>query len=210
MKLAANDKNFVMDSVYSHTLGLKNYELTNHLENQIDDDKKLHKLKRGFIKKARKKIQKIVSNSVSENDNSILSLLENTLNTEKENGIILNEVTKGYFRLKRKSKNDCSPIFELLSNNEFSVQEALLEVLGYDKMIPSIEEQKLIIDMYFLFGQGIDLNSFCDPRYGLAAACAGWDKEIVRDFLNHCIATGDAPLKYVSENSLKGKYVKLR
>ncbi len=167
-------------------------------------------LKEALVKKQEKKIQKIVSNSVYENDNSILSLLKDTLNTEKENGIILNEATKGYFRLKRKSKNDCSPIFELLSNIEFSVQEALLEVLGYDKMVPSIEEQKLIIDKYFLFGQGIDLNSFCDPRYGLAAACAGWDKEIVRDFLDHCIATGDVPLKYVSENSLKVKYVKLR
>jgi len=35
LKLAANDKNFVMDSVYSHTLGLKNYELTNHLGNVL-------------------------------------------------------------------------------------------------------------------------------------------------------------------------------
>ena len=167
-------------------------------------------LKKALEKRQEKKIQKIILNSIIENDNSILPLLEDTINTENENGIILNEVTKGFFRLKRKSKNDCSPIFELLNINEFSVQEALLEVLGYDKMIPNIKEQKFIIERYFLFGQGLDLNSYCDPRYGLAAACAGWDKEIVRDFLNHCMTTGDVPLKYVSENSLKGKYVKLR
>jgi len=35
LKLAANDKNFVMDSVCSHTLGQKNYELTNHLGNVL-------------------------------------------------------------------------------------------------------------------------------------------------------------------------------
>ena len=35
LKLAANDENYTMDSVYSHTLGLKNYELTNHLGNVL-------------------------------------------------------------------------------------------------------------------------------------------------------------------------------
>jgi len=35
LKLAANDENYTMDSVYSHTLGLKNYEHTNHLGNVL-------------------------------------------------------------------------------------------------------------------------------------------------------------------------------
>jgi hypothetical protein len=35
LKLAANDENFTMDSVYSHALGLKNNELTNHLGNVL-------------------------------------------------------------------------------------------------------------------------------------------------------------------------------
>ncbi len=37
-------------------------------------------------------------------------------------------------------------------------------------------------------------------------------KSADRTFLEHCLATadGDTPLAYVSENSLRGKYVKLR
>jgi hypothetical protein len=76
-------------------------------------------------------------------------------------------------------------------------------------MLPDNEDIKTIIKSAWDFGISRE-KGFVDPRYGLAAACAGWDKEIVRDFLNHCIATGDVPLKYVSENSLKGKYIKLR
>lgn len=53
-------------------------------------------------------------------------------------------------------------------------------------------------------------GGYCDPRYGLAAACAGWDKQLTKDFLEYCLLTGDTPVKYVAENSLKGKYVKLR
>lgn len=55
-------------------------------------------------------------------------------------------------------------------------------------------------------------RGFTDPRYGIAAACAGWKKELTEDFLKHCLDTADrdTPLKYVAKNSLKGKYVKLR
>jgi hypothetical protein len=30
---------------------------------------------------------------------------------------------------------------------------------------------------------------YLDPRYGLVLACARWDKELTRPFLDHCLAT---------------------
>ena len=91
----------------------------------------------------------------------------------------------------------------------YSLGYGMLDALGYDKMQPSNEDIRIIIDAVWDFGKNIG-KGFCDPRYGLVAACAGWEPSLVRDFLLHCIATGDVPVKYVAENSLKGKYVRLR
>lgn len=155
-------------------------------------------------------VKKILKDAVSEMDVSILDVLRRTAEFEKQNGLIINEVTKAYFRLKRKSINDCAPLFELWHVEQYTVQESLLEVLGYDRVIPNIEEQKRIIDKYFDFGSDIDYRYFTDPRYGLAAACAGWDTAVVQAFLEHCLTVPDAPLRHVAQNSLKKKYVRLR
>ncbi|MCA6445110.1 MAG: hypothetical protein IM571_09475 [Chitinophagaceae bacterium] len=157
-----------------------------------------------------KKAKKILLEYQQENKKEIIDFIFSEINSDLiQDGLILKYSVHTYFRLKRTSLNDVNPLFDFVTEIS-NINESLLEVLGYDKMVPPIEEQEKIIKKYFHFGDGIDYRYFSDPRYGLAAACAGWDKEIVRDFLNHCIATGDVPLKYVSENSLKGKYVKLR
>lgn len=156
------------------------------------------------------KVKKILKDAVLEMDVSILDVLKRAVENEKENGLILNEVTKAYFRISRKNLNDCAPLFELWNIEEFTVQESLLEVLGYDQVISNIEDQKRILEKYFDFGCDIDCRYFSDPRYGLAAACAGWDAAVVQTFLEHCLTVPDTPLKYVAQNSLKKKYVRLR
>lgn len=156
------------------------------------------------------KLKKILKEAIDERDTSILDILKSTIENEKKNGSIINTITKAYFRISRKYAHDCSPLFELWYVNEHTVQESLLEVLGYDRVIPNIEEQQRIIDKYFDFGSNIDYRYFSDPRYGLAAACAGWDTHVVQSFLEHCLMVPDAPLKYVAQNSLKRKYVRLR
>ncbi|NME68498.1 hypothetical protein [Flammeovirga aprica] len=105
---------------------------------------------------------------------------------------------------------NCTPLFELWDIEDHTVNESLLNVLGYDKVVPSEDEQKIIIKKYFHFGDDIDNRYYSDPKYGLAAACAGWNTSIVKDFLNHCLTMNDVPLVYVSKYSLKGHYVKLR
>jgi hypothetical protein len=157
-----------------------------------------------------KKVKTILQGIVERNDKSCLEFLSTLLGSDLQDGIIIADLTRAFFRLNRTDLSDCSTIYMLEYITNVNVQEALLEVLGYDRMIPPIEDQTKIIKKYFDFGKGMDMRYFSDPRYGLAAACAGWDENVVKEFLLHCKEIGDAPLKHVAENSLKRKYVKLR
>jgi len=121
-----------------------------------------------------------------------------------------------YVRLKRKSLNDASPVLELLQFGGLSTVDGCLNPLGYDKMQPDENQIKELIKLSWDLHKHKDRlgheGRYREPRYGLAATCAGWDRQLTNDFLEHCLATADrdTPLKYVSENSLKGEYVKLR
>jgi hypothetical protein len=116
---------------------------------------------------------------------------------------------EAYVRLKRKSNSDVTPVFELLNYGHHSIMQGAYNALGYDKMMASDEE---IIELIKLSEKPASkvLPQFDDPRYGLAAAAAGWRKELVERFLSNCLESNNEPLKYVAANSLKGKYVKLR
>ena len=135
--------------------------------------------------------------------------LEQIAEINEEFDTITNVAGRALIRVKRKDKSDVSELLKRLSTMGYSLGYGMLDALGYDKMQPNNEDIKTIIDAVWDFGKNIG-KGFCDPRYGLVAACAGWEPSLVRDFLLHCIATGDVPVKYVAENSLKGKYVRLR
>lgn len=50
-----------------------------------------------------------------------------------------------------------------------------------------------------------------DPRglrLWVAAAAAGWPRELVREFLKRCLPTTNHQLRLAAEQALKGKYVK--
>lgn len=118
-----------------------------------------------------------------------------------------------YVRIKRGSHQDARPVLELLKFGGLSVVSGALTVLGYDRMVPSRAEVKELIDVCWNLHRLPDFSEqFCDPRYGIAAACAGWELSLSADFLEHCIATAgrDTGLIYVAENSLTGRYVRLR
>ena len=142
--------------------------------------------------------------------------IEQIVRTNKPHDMITFAAAQSYVRLKRKSLNDASPALELLKFGGLSTVDGCLHPIGYDKMQPNETQIKELIKLSWNLHKHKDRvgheGGYCDPRYGLAAACAGWDKQLTKDFLEHCLATadGDTPLEYVSENSLKGKYVKLR
>ena len=143
-----------------------------------------------------------------------LTEIEQILKINAPNDMITYAAAQSYVRLKRQSQNDALPILELLQFGGLSTVDGSLNPLGYDKMKPNENQIKELIKFSWNLHKHKDRigheSGYCDPRYGIAAACAGWDRRLTKDFLEHCLATGDTPVKYVAENSLKGKYVKLR
>jgi hypothetical protein len=115
-----------------------------------------------------------------------------------------------YIRLKRQSLADISSVFELLEIGGYSVSMGALDAVGYDMMMPSNNDIKKLINLCWDIGSNRDKDAYVDPRYGLVAACAGWDKYIVKEFLLHCLNTGDRSVQKLAQASLKGKYFKLR
>ena len=145
-----------------------------------------------------------------------LSEIDTIIKANNPHDMITYAAAQTYVRLKRKSLSDASPVLELLQFGGLSIVDGCLNPLGYDKMLPDENQIKELIKLCWDLHKHKDRigneGGFCDPRYGIAAACAGWDRQLTKDFLEHCLASanGDTPLEYVSENSLKGKYVKLR
>jgi hypothetical protein len=161
-------------------------------------------------RKWEKKVAPYLKEQVLNRNKSILPTLLIIIKEKNAIGSILCECVRAYVRIERKGIHDCSALFYLFDLSNINLSEALLEVLGYDRMLPSEEEQAKIIEIFYHFGDDIDRRYFTDPRYGLAAACAGWNKAIVADFLEYCLTIPDAPLNHVAKNALIGKYVKLR
>ncbi len=135
--------------------------------------------------------------------------LQKIIDTSDPYSLLAMASAKAFVRIDRCSLEDCNAVFKLINTDNYSLIVGALEALGYDRMIPSVEQQEKIIEKCQNFGK-FRPKGYTDPRYGLAAACAGWDKKMVEDFLNDCLASGDAPLMYVAEKSLQRKYVKLR
>jgi len=140
-----------------------------------------------------------------------LSFVEPIVTENKEHDAITGAAAEAYVRLTRKSINDSKPVVELLRFGNYSVLNGCLNPLGYDRMMPNDDEIKELLRLCWNLNEKKE-RGLTDPRYGIAAACAGWKENLTQDFLHHCLATADkdTPLTYVSENSLKRKYVRLR
>ena len=133
--------------------------------------------------------------------NSKLYIKENYINK----GFFLADSCAAFLRLDGVISN----FIKIIDEQNDSKSEGVLEVLGYDKIIPTLEEQDIIISKCWNLGLNRQ-KGLTDPRYGLAAACAGWKSKKTKSFLFHCLKSNDIPLIYVAENSLKGKHVRLR
>ena len=148
------------------------------------------------------------------NHKEALKEIEEIVRINISHDMITYAAAQTYVRLKRKSLNDATPSIELLKFGGLSTVAVCLNPLGYDRMLPNDEQIKELIKISWDLHKHKDIigeeYGYCDPRYGLVAACAGWNKQLTNEFLLHCIDTGDVPVKYVAENSIKSKYIKLR
>ncbi|HTO38301.1 MAG TPA: hypothetical protein VL021_07745 [Brumimicrobium sp.] len=143
------------------------------------------------------------------NYKSIIQLIMPIVDRNEEYDMVTISTGLTFFRLQRRDLKDIEPLRAKLSTIKYSLGYGMLDAIGYDRMLLAELDIKELISHFWDFGRNRP-RGYVDPRYGLAAACAGWEPAIVKPFLQHCITTGDAPLKYVAENSLKQKYVKLR
>lgn len=128
-----------------------------------------------------------------------------------------------FVQLKRKSINDGNPVLEVLDFGSVSVIHGALLALAIDQMKPDENEIRNILSLC----KNIDKHKdrigqefgLIDSRQYLAIACANWDIELTRDFLNHCIGAAfnissfgkpliNQNLIDVCQNSLKGKFSK--
>ncbi|HRH36928.1 MAG TPA: hypothetical protein PK760_01200 [Flavobacteriales bacterium] len=136
-------------------------------------------------------------------------ILETIIQSNTELGMIAIEGGRAYVRITRNDLSDVRSVLSILEMRRYSSAHGCLNALGYDKMIPSLEDQERILTTCWKLGANRQ-KGLADPRYGLAAACAGWKAPSVRAFLEDCLATGDVPLQYIANASLQNKYVKLR
>lgn len=145
-----------------------------------------------------------------------LDLIKEIVEKNKPHDMITYAAAQTYVRLKRASLKDVSPIIELLRFGGLSIVDGALTPLAYDKMQPSNEDIQILLKLCWNLHEHKDRigseYGYTDPRYGLAAACAYWDKNITTAFLNHCIdtANNDGSLIYVAKTALQGKTPKLR
>ncbi|HVU99128.1 MAG TPA: hypothetical protein VHE34_28090 [Puia sp.] len=134
----------------------------------------------------------------------------------KSHDMITYAAAQTHVRLKRISPSDAKPIIELLRFGGLSLVDGALTPLAYDKMQPCDDEILELITLSWNLHQHRDRlgneQAYCDPRYGLVAACAGWNIELTSKFLRHCIDTSetDKAIRSIAENSLRSKYSKLR
>ncbi len=134
---------------------------------------------------------------------------------------ITGSAATAFVRLKRKSTSDSEPVLELLGFGSLSVIGGALRALAVDRMVPSAREAEEIIKLSWDINKHPDRLEkewgTIDPRQYLAIACAGWDKSLCTDFLNHCIETANNinrfnnPIVNVQligfcRNALKGMY----
>ncbi len=139
----------------------------------------------------------------------LISILESICNSNEPHSMVTMVSSRALCRIKRTNDNDVSEVMKLLSYGNFSVINGALKSLGQDKIIPSKNEIKIIIENVNKI-EAKQEKGYADIRVGLALACAGWEKtSLVMGFLNNCIESNYSPLQKVASNSIKGKYTNI-
>jgi hypothetical protein len=149
--------------------------------------------------------------------------IEQIVHTNIPHDTITSVSSTAYVQLKRKSLSDGSPVLELLRFGSVSVINGALKALAIDQMTPTEDEIRKILFVSKDINKHKDRigheYGLMDGRQYLAMACANWNIELTKDFLNHCINTASDINSFgkpitnhnlidICQNSLKGKISK--
>lgn len=128
-----------------------------------------------------------------------LPLLEQIVKNNLEHDMVTIVAAAAYVRIVRLNTSDVSPIIKSFGNIGFSVGSGFLNVLGEDNMIPNIEEQELLIQHFWHFGENV--QGYFDPKLGLVKACLKWQAPSVSSFIEYCLTLNDPPINYLLKKS---------
>jgi hypothetical protein len=113
-------------------------------------------------------------------------------------------------RLSCKEKSDVDCIFQIANTRNVSLLNGAFNAMSELRLIPNDEQIGRILEL--AEDPRAENNRYPNDRVGLrlnvALAAAGWPRDLVRPFLDRCLAIPDKGLQLAASNSLKGKYTK--
>jgi HEAT repeat protein len=132
--------------------------------------------------------------------------------TELEYTTIFYGLGDAIVRIQRRSANDVSPILEIIKTKRYMMVDGAFRAMAMLQMVPSADEIAKILQVAELKEAVKAVQGYPNDPAGLrrwvAAAAAGWPRELVEAFLRRCLLINDSQLKMAAEQSLLGKYVK--
>ena len=140
---------------------------------------------------------------------AVLPYLEEIIEKNKRLDAITSSAALAYIRIIRQSSNDIKPVLHLLEHGNLSVINGATEGLAYDKMIPSKEEQELLINLFDNMPLDRLHERGCfEPREKFLSALSQWDKNVTKGYITKYLNDSDRDLRMYAEAALKGKCLK--
>lgn len=142
-------------------------------------------------------------------DTAVLPYLEEIIEKNKRLDAITSSAALAYIRITRQSNNDIKPVLHLLEHGNLSVINGAMAGLAYDKMIPSKEEQELLINLFDNMPLDRLHERGCfEPREKFLSALSQWDKNVTKEYITKYLNDSDRDLRMYAEAALKGKCLK--
>ncbi|RLJ69332.1 HEAT repeat domain-containing protein [Pedobacter alluvionis] len=139
----------------------------------------------------------------------VIPILDEICNQNEDHDMVTSAAATALCRIKRANIHDVQEVQRLLTFGNFAVVDGALRSMGMDKVMPSENKIGEIINSVKEFEPKIE-KGYADIREGLAVASAGWTKnELVKNFLDDCLKSGDSALAKLAKSSINSKYAQI-
>lgn len=133
---------------------------------------------------------------------SALPVVEEVCHANKPHDMVTQHAARAFVRIRRTGLDDDTPIRALLAYGDVSVVSGALWCIGEDRMRFSDEATTDLLSHVDAF-EPKKTPGTMDIRNGIAVAAAGWNPDLVGDFLRACAEqTADPTLAKHARNAL--------
>lgn len=140
---------------------------------------------------------------------AVLPHLEEIIEKNERLDAITSSAALAYIRITRQSNNDIKPVLHLMEHGNMSILNGVTAGLVYDKMIPSKEEQELLINLFDNMPlERLHERGCFEPREKFLSALSQWDKNVTKEYITKYLNDSDRDLRIHAEAALKGKSLK--